>query len=100
MKFLRGLFSPRSAPRETSPAEASVEYNGYTITPAPEKGPGGWRIAGTISRELGGERRVHAFGRADTAPDREAIVGMTIEKAKRIIEEQGDRIFNDRTGPT
>jgi hypothetical protein len=96
MKFLRGLLSPRSAPPETSPAEASVEYNGYTITPAPEKGPGGWRIAGTISRELDGERKVHTFGRADTSPDRAAIVVMTIEKAKRIIEEQGDRIFSAR----
>ena len=96
MKFLRGLLSPRSAPPETSPAEASVEYNGYTITPAPEKGPGGWRIAGTISRELDGERKVHTFGRADTSPDRAAIVVMTIETAKRIIEEQGDRIFSAR----
>ena len=93
MKFLRGLFSPRSAPSGTPQAEASVEHNGYTITPAPEKGPGGWRIAGTISKELDGDRKVFEFGRADTAPDREAIVAMTIEKAKRIIEEQGDRMF-------
>jgi len=93
MKFLRGLLSPRSAAPETAPAEASVEYNGYTITPAPEKGPGGWRIAGTISKELGGDGKVYEFGRADTSPDREAIVVMTIEKAKRIIEEQGDRMF-------
>jgi hypothetical protein len=94
VKFLRRLFSPRSGASETPRAEASVEYNGYTITPAPEKDPGGWRVAGRISREIDGDRRVHRLSRADTSNDREVIVAMTIEKAKRVIDEQGDRIFS------
>ena len=94
-KFLRDLFSSRKGAGETTRAEASVEYKGYTITAAPEKGPGGWRVAGTISKEVSGGRKVHQFGRADAAPDREAIVAMTIDKAKRTIDEQGDRIFAD-----
>ncbi len=85
--FLRRLFSP--APR----AEASVEYNGYTITPAPEKEPGGWRLAGTIAKGTGGDRKVHELVRADTSPDRDAIVAMTVAKAKRLIDEEGDRLF-------
>jgi hypothetical protein len=93
MKFLRGLFSAGGG--EAPRAEASVEYNGYTITPAPEKDPAGWRIAGTISKEVGGQRRVFRLDRADTAPDREAIVARTIDKAKRVIDEQGDRMFRD-----
>ncbi len=94
--FLRGLFS-RGAKAEDPPrAEPSVEYNGYTITPIPEKGPGGWRLVGTISREVDGRLKVHELGRADTAPDRDVIVSMTIEKAKRVIDEQGDRMFNQR----
>lgn len=94
-KFLRDLFSPRRGTSETPRSEASVEYKGYTITAAPEKGPAGWRVAGTISKEISGGRRVHRLDRADAAPDREAIVAMTIEKAKRVIDEQGDRIFGD-----
>ena len=94
-KFLRDLFSPRSGASETPRAEASVEYKGYMITAAPEHGPAGWRVAGTISKEISGSRRVHQFDRADASPDREVIVAMTIEKAKRVIDEQGARIFGD-----
>ena len=94
-RFLRGLLSPRGGASETPRAEASVEYNGYTITPGPERDLAGWRVAGTISKRVSGDPRVHQFGRADTSPDREVIIGMTIQKAKRIIDEQGDRIFGD-----
>jgi hypothetical protein len=96
MRFFRGLFGAGEAGGETAAAEASVEYNGYTITPAPEKGPNGWRIVGTISREIGGEVKVYHLGRADTSTDREAIVAMTIEKARRVIDEQGERLFTER----
>ena len=95
MRFLRRLFSPGSGASETPRADASVEYNGYTITPAPEKEPGGWRLAGTISKGTGVERKVHQLIRADTSPDREAMVAMTIAKAKRLVDEQGDRLFPD-----
>lgn len=96
MRFLRRLFSPGTGASETPRADASVEYNGYTITPAPEKEPGGWRLAGTISKGTGAERKIHQLVRADTSPDREAMVAMTIAKAKRLIDEQGDRLFPDR----
>lgn len=95
MTFLRRFFSRGSGARATPPAEASVEYNGYTITPAPEKTPGGWRVAGTIAKGNGDDRKVHHLDRADTSPERDAIVAMTIEKAKRVIDEQGDRLFHD-----
>ncbi len=94
VRFLRRLLSPGSGASEKPRADASVEYNGYTITPAPEKEPGGWRLVGTISKGTGRDRKVHQLVRADTSPDREAIVAMTIAKAKRIIEEQGDRLFS------
>jgi len=95
MKFLRGLFSPGSRASEPPPVEASIEYSGYTITPAPEKEAAGWRVAGTISKDISGDRKVYRLGRADTSPDRDAIVAMTIEKAKRVIDEQGERMFRD-----
>lgn len=91
--FLRRLFS-RSPTGETPRAEAPVEYKSYTITPEPEKVPGGWRVAGTISKDIAGARKVHQFGRADTSPDRDVIVALTIAKARRVIDEQADRIFD------
>ena len=90
--FLRRLFS-RSRTGEAPRAEATVEYNGYTITPEPEKVSGGWRLVGTISKDIVGARKVHQLSRADTAPDRDFIVALTIAKAKRVIDEQADRIF-------
>ncbi len=95
VRFLRRLFSPGSEAGKTPRADASAEYKGFTITPTPEKEPGGWRLAGTISKGTGGDRKIHQLVRADTSPDREAIVAMTIAKAKRIIDEQGDRLFPD-----
>jgi len=97
-KFVRDLFARGSGAGKTPRAGASVEYKGYTIIAAPEHGPAGWRVSGTISKEISGERRVHRLDRADASPHREAIVAMTIEKAKRVIDEQGDRIFGDARG--
>jgi hypothetical protein len=96
MRFLRSLFSRGGRASEPPPVVASVEYNGYTITPAPEKEAAGWRVAGTIAKDISGDRKVYRLGRADTSPDRDAIITMTIEKAKRVIDEQGERMFQER----
>lgn len=95
VRFLRRLFSRGSAASETRRADARVEYHGYIIAPAPEKEPGGWRLAGTISKGAEGDQKVYQLVRADTSPDRDGIVAMTIAKAKRLIDEQGDRLFPD-----
>jgi len=95
MKFLRALFSPGRRAREAPRAETSVEYKGYTITPAPEKDPAGWRLAGTIAKEFGENWRTYRLDRADTFADREVIIAAIIVKAKRIIDEQGDAIFHN-----
>jgi len=94
LTFLRRLFSRGGGSGETR-TQPGVEYRGYTVTPTPQKDAGGWRVAGTISKEIDGQRKTHHFVRADVFPDREAVVAMTIEKAKRIIDEQGDRLFRD-----
>jgi hypothetical protein len=97
--FLRRLFSPRSGASEPPRADEVVEYQGYTITPAPERESGGWRLVGTISKGDGAERRVHHLSRADTAADRDAVVQMMVAKAKRLIDEQGDRLFGTSHPP-
>jgi hypothetical protein len=91
--FLRRLFGPKTGSGEPPRADEVVEYQGYTITPAPERESGGWRLVGTISKGDGAERRVHHLSRADTAADRDAVVQMMVAKAKRLIDEQGDRLF-------
>ncbi len=92
-KFLRNLVSPASsAPRQPAP-EASVEYNGYTIVPTPRQEGGVWRVMGVISKEIDGEAKSHTFVRADTHAGKDETVSLTVAKAKRIIDEQGEKLL-------
>ena len=90
--FLKRLFGSEGGGARTHEAPPQ-QYNGYTIVASPRQESGGWRVAGTISREVDGETRTHEFVRADTGPDPEGAVNLTLSKAKRLIDEQGDRLF-------
>lgn len=91
MSFLKRLFGG-GTPKAPEPA-ASVEHDGYTITPEPVAEGGEHRVAGRISKVVDGVEKVHAFQRADRFPSRETAVEMTVTKARQIIREQGDRMF-------
>ncbi len=73
----------------------AVEHDGYLITPVPRMESGQYYIAGTISKTIDGETREHAFVRADTHGDFQTACDHTVQKARQIIKEQGDRIFRD-----
>ena len=68
---------------------AGVAYNGYTITPTPKKIPGGYSTEATITRD----ENHHNFIRADTSPTRESATELIINKAKTMIDQQGEKIF-------
>jgi hypothetical protein len=89
---LRGLFG---GAREAAGAAAAdpVEYNGFQITPAPARTTGGWNTAGLITKTVAGEVREQAFVRVDTHSDRDAAIAFSITKARQIIDEQGERLF-------
>ena len=90
--FLRRLFGGEGGGVRTHQAPPQ-QYNGYTIVATPRQESGGWRVAGTISREIDGETRTHEFVRADTSSDPEGAVTLALGKAKRLIDEQGKRLF-------
>lgn len=78
-----------------SPSAPEPEaYKGFDIFPEPQSGEGGFRIAGRIEKEIDGEVKSHAFLRADTMQSKEECERFTILKAKQIIDEQGDRLFD------
>lgn len=98
--FLKGLFGGgREAGDEGDESGAprigpeGVEYEGYRIHPAPRHEGGHWLTAGVIRKEIAGETKEHAFIRADTHATRDEAAAMAVEKAKRIIDERGDRMF-------
>ena len=78
-----------------APGEA-VEYEGYAIRPACRQEGAQWLTAGVISKRFDEEVREHHFIRADWHSGKEAAEACAISKAKRIIDEQGDRIFEQR----
>ncbi len=92
IKFLRGLGGNKSG--ETVKHEA-VEYKGFSIVPTPRKAPGGWTTEGTISKPAGDDTRSERFIRADMLMSEEDAVEYSVAKAKKIIDEQGERMFKD-----
>ena len=97
MSFFSSLFR-RGAAADSSAAKASapIEYKGYVICAAPYKNNGLYQTAGTIARELDGERKEHRFVRADAYASYDDAVAFTENKARQIVDLQGDKIFEQR----
>jgi hypothetical protein len=93
MSFWSALFG-----RGTGTAERvsdPVEHKGFVIRAAPYKNNNGhYQTAGTIAREIGGEHREHRFIRADAHASYDDAVNFTLNKARQIVDLQGERIFD------
>ena len=73
---------------------ATERYNGFEVQAAPVKESGGWRVSGLIRKEIDGEIKQHHLVRADTCADAESATALTLTKAHRLIDEQGERLFD------
>ena len=95
MSFFKSLFGAgKSAPSVPAGPVRSQEHEGYLIEATPLRDGDQFLVAGTISKEVGGERKVHKFIRADRCPGVDDAAEMTVRKAKQMIEQSGDRMFN------
>jgi len=95
MSLLSRLFGMGSGVK-TPPAPEPEAYKGYAIFAEPVREGSQWRVAARIEKELDGEARSHSLIRADMLGDPDAAAAESVTKAKRLIDEQGDAIF-DRT---
>jgi hypothetical protein len=77
------------------PPAAAVEYKGYRIRPTPYRADGHYQTAGVIEKDTPEGVKEHRFVRADTHPAHDGAVEFAIQKAKQIIDLQGDRIFSE-----
>ena len=91
MSFWKSLFGGGAA--KTEKAADPVEYNGFTIRPAPYQAEGQYQTAGTIEKEVGGLIKEHKFIRADRHASYDDAVEFSVSKARQIIDQQGERIF-------
>ena len=91
MSFWSALFGGRGAAAEK--VSDPVEYKGYVIRATPFKNNGHYQTSGIIEREIGGVKKEHRFIRADAYAGYDDAVTFTINKARQIIDLQGERIF-------
>lgn len=92
-KLFGSLFGSGGRVSEDKPA-AGVIYQDFEIRPTPVKESGGWRVEGTIVKGSGTDLREHRFIRADACMDREVAVELTVRKARQLIDEQGEKLFD------
>lgn len=97
MSFLKKLFGGGSADSvsDAGPRVAAEDsHEGFEIaaTPIPEGGQ--YRLAATITKEIGGETKTHKLVRADLFQTEDEAARFAIRKAKLVIDEQGERIFD------
>jgi hypothetical protein len=92
MSFLRALLG-RSGSGQAEKVSEPVEYKGFVIRAAPYKNEGQYQTAGIIEREVGGERKEHRFIRADAFATYEDAAKFALDKARQIVDLQGERMF-------
>ncbi|MFP7570001.1 HlyU family transcriptional regulator [Marivita sp. S2033] len=90
MSLLKKLFGGGGG---TPPAAAAETHNGFTIYPDPINEDGRWRIGARIEKEIDGELKTHRMIRADMLESRAAAADASLAKARNLIDQQGDGIF-------
>lgn len=86
MSLFKKLFGGGGASAE---AAEPIDYNGFQITPMPQKESQGHRIGAMIEKD----GKSHRMIRADTYAAPDTAVEASIAKAKQVIDQMGDRIF-------
>ncbi|MEJ1160433.1 HlyU family transcriptional regulator [Prosthecomicrobium sp. N25] len=97
MSFFKKLFGlGGGAEGGQAPAKPAgrQEHNGFTIEATPFVEGGQHQVCGVISKEVDGVRREHRFIRADRFASKDDAVDMTFRKARQVIDERGDRVFD------
>lgn len=94
LKDLWARFTAGGSERPDEPSAEAVEYKGYRIRPAPYSSNGQYQTAGVIEKDTETGVREHRFVRAETHASKTDAEAFAIIKAKQIIDEQGERIFD------
>jgi len=89
MSLLSRLFGGSAKPEPPKP----VQYEGFAITPEPIAESGGYRIGARIEKEVKGETKSHQMIRADVLHSKEQAAEASVEKAKSMIDQMGEKLF-------
>jgi hypothetical protein len=97
MAFWNKIFG--GGQQEGRAALAEIDHEGYSIAATPIREGNQYRLAATISKTIDGNVRTHRMIRADLFSSAQDAAEAAIAKAKRVIREQGDTIF-EQNKPT
>lgn len=94
MSFWKRLFGGSGSADSTVKTDAPESYNGFEIRAAPFKSGTQFQAAGYIAKEIGGVRKEHHFIRADFFSSQEDAMTFSLNKARQIVDLQGERVFD------
>jgi len=93
-KMFKSLFGSSGEGKKAASKIPPVDYDGYRIVAEPQPTNGQWQVSGRIEKDFGETVKSHSFIRADTLPDEQGAANEMIRKAKMMIDQQGDSIFD------
>ncbi|WP_297323045.1 HlyU family transcriptional regulator [uncultured Bartonella sp.] len=95
MSFLAKLFGKNGGTsKKVAPIKgAETEYKGFTILATPYENEGQLQSCGVISKVIDGEKKEQQFIRADRFTNKDDAIAMIHIKARQIIDEQGEKLF-------
>lgn len=96
MSFLKKLFGGGGSEGGGAPkAHKQIEHRGFTVTATPYKADGGqYQTSGIVRKDVGGVTKEHRYIRADRFASLDDAVEISLKKGQQIIDEQGERIFD------
>jgi hypothetical protein len=95
MSFWKKLFGGGPIEETENQVGAAEEYKGFAIRAAPYKSEGQFQTAGIIEKEIAGVRREHKFIRADRHASYDDAVAFSLSKARQLVDEQGEQMFEE-----
>lgn len=89
--WLKNLSKPK--PTSSGPAFDVVSYQGFDIYPEPKAEGGQYRLQGRIVKIIDEQPREYLLIRSDLLSSAELAAELMVAKARRVIDENGERIF-------
>ena len=94
MSFWKSLFGGGGKSSGPASPAREVEHDGYRIEAMPYPEEGQYQVCGVISKEIDGVVKRHKFVRADRFATLDDAAEFSVVKARQIIEQQGDKMFD------
>lgn len=93
MSFWKNLFGGGGGEAPAAEAAPGEDYKGFIIRATPMQVGGEYQLSGMIEKEIAGELKSYKFVRADRMSSRDDAVALALNKARIIVDEQGDKVF-------